>query len=623
MGKQLLHLDVNGRTHEVAAPGSALLLEVLRDQLALTGTKQGCDGGECGACTVLVDGQPRLSCITLAASVQGKRIETIEALAQAGRMSRLQQAFHEKLGTQCGFCTPGMVMAAEALLRREPQPTEEQIREALAGNLCRCTGYVKIVESVQAAAHAMKREPHALDRAPAPPTHSIGERTPLVDGIEKVTGRARYTADLPLGHALVGLIGRSRVAHATIRSIDTRKALALPGVRAVITGDDFSAPYGVIPIAQNEWPLARGKVRYRGEPLFAVAAETEEAARAALAAVEVEFDELPAFFSADGRARRRRRAAARRQAGQPGAEGRAGLRRRRRGLRRRGPRARAPVRMRRGGARPDRAELHRRPMGARARAAHRALGDAGALLPAPDAGADAGHRRIAGACRQALRRGRLRAPRRAAQLRDDHRGAGPRGGRHGEAGADARGGVPHAPRPSAQRDPPEDRREAQRRDHRAGGRGGPARRRLRRLRPGHDPLRRRAAACAVQGRRGALPRLSRVHQPAALRRDARPRRRERAFRGRVAARRDGAAARAGPLRAAPGQPDSGALPHAQRPAGQFVRPAASASTPSSASRAGTSGAASCRRGAGWAWPARTTSAVRPSRCTGAASRMRW
>ena len=144
----------------------------------------------------------------------------------------------------------------------------------------------------------MKREPHALDRPAAPPTHSIGERTPLVDGIEKVTGRARYTADLPLGHALVGLIGRSRVAHATIRAIDTRKALALPGVRAVITGDDFSAPYGVIPIAQNEWPLARGKVRYRGEPLFAVAAETEAAARAALAAVEVEFVELPALFTA-------------------------------------------------------------------------------------------------------------------------------------------------------------------------------------------------------------------------------------------------------------------------------------------------------------------------------------
>jgi 4-hydroxybenzoyl-CoA reductase subunit gamma len=154
MTKQILSLSVNGRSHDVAAPGSALLLEVLRDQLGLTGTKQGCDGGECGACTVLVDDEPRLACITLAGSVSGKRIETIEGLSESGRMSRLQQEFHEKLGTQCGYCTPGMVMAAEALLRREPNPSEAQIREALAGNICRCTGYVKIIESVQAAAEA-------------------------------------------------------------------------------------------------------------------------------------------------------------------------------------------------------------------------------------------------------------------------------------------------------------------------------------------------------------------------------------------------------------------------------------------------------------------------------------
>ncbi|HMA08601.1 MAG TPA: 2Fe-2S iron-sulfur cluster-binding protein [Ramlibacter sp.] len=154
MAKQLLSLNVNGRTHDVAAPGSALLLEVLRDQLGLAGTKQGCDGGECGACTVLVDDQPRLACITLAASVAGRRIETIEGLTESGRMSALQQAFHEKLGTQCGFCTPGMVMAAEALLRREPDPTEAQIRAALSGNICRCTGYVKIIESVQTAVEA-------------------------------------------------------------------------------------------------------------------------------------------------------------------------------------------------------------------------------------------------------------------------------------------------------------------------------------------------------------------------------------------------------------------------------------------------------------------------------------
>ena len=122
MAKRLLTLQVNGRSHELAVADHELLVDVLRDGLLLTGTKQGCDGGECGACTVLVDGEPRLACITLAASVQGRAVETIEGLASSGRMSALQQAFHEKLGTQCGFCTPGMVMAAEALLRREPQP---------------------------------------------------------------------------------------------------------------------------------------------------------------------------------------------------------------------------------------------------------------------------------------------------------------------------------------------------------------------------------------------------------------------------------------------------------------------------------------------------------------------
>ena len=158
MSKSLLSLNVNHRTEQHAVADNALLLDVLRDTLGLTGTKQGCDGGECGACTVLVDDQPQLACLTLAATCAGRRIETIEHLAanvsmgSMGRMGRLQRAFHESLGTQCGFCTPGMIMASEALLRRVPRPTEAQIREALAGNLCRCTGYVKIIGSVQAAA---------------------------------------------------------------------------------------------------------------------------------------------------------------------------------------------------------------------------------------------------------------------------------------------------------------------------------------------------------------------------------------------------------------------------------------------------------------------------------------
>jgi 4-hydroxybenzoyl-CoA reductase subunit gamma len=152
MTKRLVSMHVNGRAREDAIADHILLLDYLREQLGLTGTKRGCDGGECGACTVLVDGEPRLACITLAVRCAGRQVETIEALAEAGRMSRLQSAFHERLGTQCGFCTPGMIMAAEALLRANDSPSEADIRAALSGNLCRCTGYVKIIESVQAAA---------------------------------------------------------------------------------------------------------------------------------------------------------------------------------------------------------------------------------------------------------------------------------------------------------------------------------------------------------------------------------------------------------------------------------------------------------------------------------------
>ena len=154
MAKRLLAVMVNGRAREDAVAANLLLVEYLRAAAGLTGTKRGCDGGECGACTVLIDGEPRLACITLAATCAGRHVETIESLAADGRLSRLQQAFHDKLGTQCGFCTPGMIMAAEALLRRNAHPSVRDIREALAGNLCRCTGYVKIIESVEAAAAA-------------------------------------------------------------------------------------------------------------------------------------------------------------------------------------------------------------------------------------------------------------------------------------------------------------------------------------------------------------------------------------------------------------------------------------------------------------------------------------
>lgn len=152
--KRLINLTLNGRPRQDAVSDNLLLIDYLRETAGLTGTKMGCDGGECGACTVLVDDEPRLACLTLTQSVAGQNVETIEALADQGRMSALQAAFHEKLGAQCGYCTPGMIMASEGLLRENPEPSEAEIRESLGGNICRCTGYVKIIESVQQAAAA-------------------------------------------------------------------------------------------------------------------------------------------------------------------------------------------------------------------------------------------------------------------------------------------------------------------------------------------------------------------------------------------------------------------------------------------------------------------------------------
>jgi len=152
--KRIIRLTVNGRDREDAVSDNALLIDYLRETAAATSVKQGCDGGECGACTVLIDGRARPACITLAATCDGRAVETVEGLAHNGRLSALQRAFHERLGVQCGFCTPGMIMAAEALLRANARPDEAAIRQALSGNLCRCTGYVKIIEAVQAAAEA-------------------------------------------------------------------------------------------------------------------------------------------------------------------------------------------------------------------------------------------------------------------------------------------------------------------------------------------------------------------------------------------------------------------------------------------------------------------------------------
>ena len=149
-----VNLRVNGRIHEVQAKPDAFLVDVLREQLGLTGTKYGCGMGECGACTVLADGQPIYSCLTLAVEAEGKEITTIEGLDRGGELHPVQRAFIEHGGIQCGFCTPGMILSAVALLSVNRKPSEEDIRRALCGNLCRCTGYMKIIEAVQSVALA-------------------------------------------------------------------------------------------------------------------------------------------------------------------------------------------------------------------------------------------------------------------------------------------------------------------------------------------------------------------------------------------------------------------------------------------------------------------------------------
>jgi len=151
-----LELTVNGEFAPVSFPSYKTLLEVLREDLNLTGTKHGCELGECGACAVLIDGEPRLSCLTLAVECEGRSIQTVEGLAQGTKLHPLQAAFADHGGSQCGYCTPGMLMTAKALLVGNPDPSRQQIKEAISGNLCRCTGYQQIVDAIESAAAEMR-----------------------------------------------------------------------------------------------------------------------------------------------------------------------------------------------------------------------------------------------------------------------------------------------------------------------------------------------------------------------------------------------------------------------------------------------------------------------------------
>src|SRR5579884_4040163 len=157
MKKELIQLEVNGRSHEVAIPPSKLLLDVLREDLDLTGSKRGCDDSSCGACTVMVDGTPMLSCTLLAASCEGQKITTVEGIAEHGSLAAIQKAYGDWGGAQCGYCTPGFMITVKHLLAVNPEPTDDEIRHALSSNLCRCTGYNQMYQAIKAAIHAEQK----------------------------------------------------------------------------------------------------------------------------------------------------------------------------------------------------------------------------------------------------------------------------------------------------------------------------------------------------------------------------------------------------------------------------------------------------------------------------------
>ena len=298
-----INLNVNGKQYSIDAVAGETLSTLLRERLRLTGTKIGCEEAECGACTVLVDGQPMMSCVYPAERADGKTIVTIEGLAQRVheemKLHPLQEAFVEHGAVQCGFCIPGQIMTAYALLKRNPNPNSEDIRFALKDTLCRCAGYPSIENAIIAAAEALRTgEPVQK------PTHipnsihehkTVGHKHLRPEAVEKVTGDAIYTDDLKFDGMLYAKAKRAMIPHGFLKKLDVSKAKALPGVVSVLTAADVPAEknHGLVIF---DWPVMVGvgeRVRYVGDALAIVAAESLEIADQALALIETEFDLQP------------------------------------------------------------------------------------------------------------------------------------------------------------------------------------------------------------------------------------------------------------------------------------------------------------------------------------------
>jgi CO/xanthine dehydrogenase Mo-binding subunit/aerobic-type carbon monoxide dehydrogenase small subunit (CoxS/CutS family) len=312
-----IKITVNGRRHSLDIGPNVSLLDLLRDTLHLHGPKECCGVGECGACTVSVDGHTVNACLMLAVEADDAEVVTIEGLGAEG-LNALQEAFIDHGAVQCGFCIPGMVMSAQALLDEDPQPDDDKIRERLSGNLCRCGGYNRIVAAVRAASktsrngqdsRAKNSARSATEYGQHQPDHAtrrhgqkveawVGANVRRFGGRERVSGTQQFLADIPLAGMLHVKLVTLDAARARIVSIDTTQARTVPGVVDVITADELPTPvprFG--PVYKDRPVLAVGETKYHGEPVAAVAAQSKEAAELAVSLVHVEYQALPAVFS--------------------------------------------------------------------------------------------------------------------------------------------------------------------------------------------------------------------------------------------------------------------------------------------------------------------------------------
>ncbi len=293
-----LSFFVNGASVTVDVPPSTPLLDVLRTELGLTGTKQGCDHeGECGVCTVLLDGKIIRSCITPVGKAAGRQVFTVEGLGSPESLHPLQQAFIDTGAVQCGYCTPGMLVAAKGLLDKNPNPTQEQIIEFLERNLCRCTGYKRILMAVEIAAARLRGEPVEFkNQYPV-----VGKEYRRIDAVDKVTGAAKYAEDMVMPGMLHGKILRSPHHHARLLSLDVSQAEKTPGVIRVITAADIPGENGLGDYSRNEpilTPLG-DTAKMMGAPIALVVAETAKQAQAGMNAIRAEYEVLPHVFDVE------------------------------------------------------------------------------------------------------------------------------------------------------------------------------------------------------------------------------------------------------------------------------------------------------------------------------------